>query len=318
LEGTVIIVAYNAEDCIGNCLTALRAVEDYSSIKVVVVDNASADRGIEIVREFFPEVTLIESGSNGGFATGNNRGGQEAEGDWIFLLNPDAEIKPAALRILARYLREHPEAGIVAPAIIGSKDEPAVSFFCFTTPLYSVFSALGLQRLFPINRIDGRWVLARQLPKAPVEVDRVLGAAMMIRREVWEQAGGMDEGFFLYSEEEDLCCRVRKLSWKVMYNPTAKVRHIGGSTALKDSALATASAAYSRDLYLRKHYSRLSAAVSRWTWIKMLALRWVLTHFTRAGVEARLGYKWAIKSLLRQGWFERELRPPRRPVEVQP
>ena len=310
---TTIIVTHNSRADIGNCLTSLEPDAAAGLTRVVVVDNASTDGGADLIRVQFPWIYQIKSPDNGGFGAGNNLGFRLAEGDYCFIINPDTEISHGCGSGLVEFLETHPDAGCVGPGIRGDSEEPVLSYFAFTSLTLSLWIAVGFQRLTTLNRTDGRLELRRHPPANDILVDRLLGAAMMVRRKAFEQVGGFDETFFLYSEEEDLCFRMSKAGWKVYYHPESWVHHHGAGSTSAMNAVAVAATNWSRYLYLRKHSSRLKAEISRWVWVVMLFLRllisWLRHPFNRR-TRSR-GYVESLKSLLFLGYFERVLRPPR-------
>lgn len=312
-RGTVIIVTYNADEFIGACLDSLDPEAAAGKIKVVVVDNCSSDGTRELVRNKYGWVVLIESDYNGGFGAGNNLGLKEAEGEWVFFLNPDAVATAGCIEELADYLTLHPNAGCIAPAIRDGEGRRIVSYFPFTTLRTSFWWATGLNHVFPVNRTDGSWEIRRQPPDRTVEVDRVLGAAMMLPCRALQEVGGFDERFFLFSEEEDLCFRLMENGWKIIYHPEVVVQHAGSGIMKSIKPLAIAAANWSRYLYLRKNVGRFSAEISRWMWIKMIFFRYLVSLFKRRNriiQDYRQGYLYSIKSLLKPGYFDRILRPP--------
>ncbi len=274
VRGTVVVVAYNARTVIERCLDSLHDDAVAGRIKTVVVDNDSTDGTPELVKSRYPWVELVPAGENGGFGAGNNIGSRHAEGRWLFFLNPDAAVIGDCIPVLERFISGHPDAGCVAPAVTGADGGAVLSHFPFTGLATSIWGAVGLNRVLPFNRTDGRFEIRRRAPTGTVEVDRVLGAAMMVPRRVFEQVGGFDERFFLYSEEEDLCLRIRCRGWKVFYFPAARVVHIGSGTTRNMRPLAVAAVNWSRYLYMRKHRPRWESEVSRLVWVAALALRW--------------------------------------------
>ncbi|MBT7616563.1 MAG: glycosyltransferase family 2 protein [Calditrichaeota bacterium] len=312
--GSIVIVSYNSANETEQCLNSLLSIGSIDNIKIIVVDNCSTDNTCELISEKFPSVLLVKNDVNSGFGAGNNLGIAASAGEWIFFLNPDSEVAPDCIAILCDYLRTHPEVGCVAPAIIGDNGKTELSYFHFTTLLTSSLSALGLMRFVPVNRISGKVVINSKLVKVPIEVDRVLGAAMMIRCNLISDIGGFDEDYFLYSEEEDLCYRLFKSGWKVVYQPDARVKHIGGCSTDSIKSVSMAAANWSRYLFMKKHLRWFSAELSRWIWIKMLFLRFIVTFFRKRDDQMNQkisGYVYSIRSLVQPGYFDRRLRPKR-------
>ncbi len=314
LRGSVVIVTYNAADSICACLRSLAYAAQEGWLKVIVVDNASTDDTVAIVRREFGWVNLVEAGENGGFGAGNNIGFGHTEGDWVFILNPDSEVKRGCIEHLEARIMSGDNIGCSGPLVMDEHERATVSFFPFTNLFYSVWSAVGALRLVPVNYFDGKWRIVRRAPRKEVKVDQLLGAAMMIRRDVWESIGGYDERFFLFSEEEDYCKRIINAGWHVAFCPEARMLHIGAGSTQNVMPLAVASANWSRYLYMRKHCSGFAAEISRYVWLSTLFIRYMITgvlHAPHECKEQRLGYRMSMRSLWNRGWFERNLRPPR-------
>lgn len=312
VSGTVVIVTYNALKIIARCLDSLKKDVESGYAKVVIVDNASTDGTAEYIATEFPWVKLVRNKCNGGFGAGNNSSREYLEGDWCFFLNPDAKINKGCLKILAEFLESNPKAGCIGPAILDQEGKRGLSYFPFTTLLTSIWSAVGLNRVLPFNRTNGRLEVRKTPPVESVIVDRVLGAAMMVPSRLFEQVDGYDERFFLYSEEEDLCLRIWKSGYKVVYLPAAETVHIGGDTTRQMKPLSTASANWSRYLFMRKHHSALEAEISRWVWLAAIAVRYIITLvavWKKGRRDILRGYGFSILSLLSRDYFEKNIRP---------
>jgi len=314
IQGTVIIVTYNASSVIERCLSSLMTDENCEKYKVVVVDNCSSDDTVDIITTRFQWVSLILSKDNGGFGAGRNIGLREAEGDWILILNPDVEIKPDSIKRLANYINLYSQVGCAAPAVVDATGQQIVSYFPFLNIWTSLLLALGLNKVFPLNRTDGRWEFRWRPSDRTVKVDRVLGAVMMFSRNALNEIGGFDERFFLYSEEEDICYRLSLDGWKVIYYPEAGAVHKGAESTHSIYPVAVAAANWSRYLYMKKHFNRFTAEISRWIWIKMISIRFIfaiLRSVVKKDDDRMKGYWLSLKSLFKPEYFDRVLRPPR-------
>ena len=191
--------------------------------QVIVVDNASADGSADAVGAAFPAVQLLRLRENRGYAAGNNRGLEVAQGDFVVLLNSDVLVGVAGLQALVDYLAGNPAVGAVSAGLRTA--EGAAQAFAFgsdPSPAYLLRRGIGrLLALPPLHSWD---------TYEPLAVDWVSGACVCVRREVIEQIGGLDEGFFLYFEDVDWCRRMREAGWQVVYNPTVSVVHLGGQS----------------------------------------------------------------------------------------
>lgn len=311
VSGTVVIVAYCSRAEIGECLQALQQLAAQGSIKVIVADNASPDGTAQFVADNYPWVLLIRSRYNGGFAYGNNQGFRYSVGDWTLFLNPDTRIISPAIEILAAYLAEHPQVGCAGPQIICSDGRVERSTFPFQNVWISLLNAFGLTYWLPVNHIDNRWRMMHN-PINSASVDRLLGAAMMVRNCALESVGGFDESYFLYSEEEDLSLRLKRAGWETHYHPPARVQHLGGASAKSNPPLSVASANWSRCLFVCKHYGPAAGEIVRWTWFICIAMRMFLAALCLWNKNRRnmlAGYCLSLKSLLMLSYFARNLRP---------
>ncbi len=309
--GTIIIVTFNSRAIVKDCLDSIARNSREKLYKTIVVDNCSNDGSQEFIKEHYPWVKLIASKKNRGFGAGNNLGVKQAEGDWVFILNPDTVVIDSAIEILSQFLKSNPNVGCVGPGILNQKYEQTVSYYAFNKLFMSMYHAVGLSKIIPVNRIDGKWTVGARQVDRPIEVDRILGAAMMIPIEVINQTGGFDERFFLFSEEEDLCYRIISEGYKVIYNPEAKVMHEGGDAVKNVFPLAVAAANWSKFLFIEKHFGKIKAHISRFGWLKMILLRYFiyrLTHRKPDPLKIK-GYIYSIKSLLFIGYFDEKIKP---------
>ncbi len=245
LDLGIIIVNWNTRDYLQKCLETVFASEGDFTYKVVVVDNASSDGSVEMVREHFPQVHLIASEVNGGYPYGNNVGlralGFRDAGDvdddaprYALLLNPDTELPPDALYRMVKLMDERPELGIAGPKLVledGSLDKACRRGF--PTPAVSFYHFVGLAKLFPQNERFGRYNMTFADPDQEIEVDSVVGAYMQVRRECIEAVGLLDETFFMYGEDLDWAYRIKAAGWKVLYHPQVVVRHVKRAASRK-------------------------------------------------------------------------------------
>lgn len=222
---SIIIVNWNGEDVIGECLSSLFQ-QDYKNIEVIVLDNDSKDRSKDIIKKKFKNVKLIESDKNLGFAEGNNVAVKQAKGEYILLLNSDATVTGNLLTILINQLNKDKKIGIIQPKILyksNSLHKDGVinsigAFFTNTGFLYYV--GYGKKANIPLYDNER-------------EIFSAYGACMLIRKKVIEEVGLFDSDFFLYFEETDFCIRVWLAGWKIVYTPWSVVYHMGGVSARK-------------------------------------------------------------------------------------
>ena len=243
LDVAVVIVTYKSAPLTIACLESLQdeRANPKLHIRAVVVDNASGDlaaisRAVD-ERGWPSWVTLVEAPKNGGFAYGNNLGIERAcaagTPSYLFLLNPDTEIRRGAVAALARFLETHPEAGIAGPSFETGDGTDWKIAFRFPTLLGELEHGL---KLGVATRLLSRWAVVRYMGDRAEAVDWVSGSSMMIRPAVFAAIGGMDENYFLFFEETDLCHRARRAGFTTWYVPESRVMHIGGATTSVSSS----------------------------------------------------------------------------------
>jgi hypothetical protein len=252
---SVIIVSYNTREMTLDCLRTLQRELEQSQLEqqteIWLVDNASRDNSVEAVRAAFPQVLVIENPNNSGFGAANNLAMQQARGKYFLLLNSDAFPKPGALRTLLDFADAHPEAGAVGPRLLNADGSLQVSCWKFPSPGRVWLENLGLAALLPRHPVIGDYF--RWAHDAEREVDFVIGACLLLRREVYETVGGFDENFWMYAEETDWQRRMKNAGWRVLFTPAAQVTHLGGASGAGDARISDAFWD-SLDLYGRKHH----------------------------------------------------------------
>lgn len=231
----VIIVTFNSISEIDACLDSLIGHTAPFPTTITVVDNASKDRTAAHVREKYPMVQVIDAGKNLGFAKANNIGIRATKSDYVLLMNPDTVAPPGAIQTLVRGLASHPEAAIAGARLLSDRGFPELSWGHAITPWNEtkqmVFSRLYLRKLrFVVRRMD-------RLSRQARIVDWVSGACMVIRRTDLEDIGGLDERYFMYNEDVDLCVELRKRGRMTLYIAGAEVLHYRGKSAPKNPDL---------------------------------------------------------------------------------
>ena len=261
---TVVVVTWNSSGPLVNCLRALEAEREVVSLELFVVDNASTDGSADVARQVAPWAQVIENRSNRGFAAANNQALTQAQGRYVALLNPDAEILAHALASLVRYLDRMPGAAAAGPMALTPSGE--VDFRCarrFPTLWTEFCEVSGLARRFPRHRLFSGASMGHWDHRDSRDVDALSGACMVIRREALDQVGLLDEDFFMYSEDTELCFRLRRAGWRITYWPEARVRHWGGySTSQMRDAMGV-EALRSANRQFRKCYGAGSAMAHR-------------------------------------------------------
>ncbi len=298
---SIIIVNWNTCDLLRDCLASVPAAIGELTAEVIVVDNASTDNSTEMVRGEFPGTRLIESGGNLGFSRANNLALPETNGEMILLLNPDTVCPPDSLYKLVTFLRTTPEAGIVGPTLIDSDGRPIITCGNFPRSRYHWFGFLDPKQVW----LPGRWRHERFVHIPEVgdpnrEVDYVAGACLLIRREVLDRIGNLDEQFFMYFEETDWCWRTREAGWKVYLFNGAQVVHLEGRAAEQVSHFSRIQFQHSYRLFVMKHHGPGRVAAFRVAQFAEFATKAVLRYLVpreRKQNRALARHYWTIARL---------------------
>lgn len=252
---SVVIVNYNVREFLRQSLLSLRKALAELSAEVFVVDNASADGSVDMVRREFPEVQLIANRENVGFAAANNQALRQARGRFVVLLNPDTVVQEDTFVAIRDFMDTHQDTGMVGCKVLNP--DGTLQLACrrsFPTPWVAFTRLSGLSRLFPKSRWFGRYNLT-YLPENEIsEVEAISGSFMAVRREALAKVGMLDEAFFLYGEDLDWCFRMRQSGWKIHYFPGTQIVHFKGESA-KQSGLDNLRLFYqAMGLFVRKHF----------------------------------------------------------------
>ncbi len=224
---SILIVNWNAATVLADCLGSLPAGAGALTYETMVVDNASTDGSVALIRDQFPMVEVLANAANVGFAAANNQAAQAARGQYLLLLNPDTRVQPGALATLVAFAEAHPTAGAIGPRLLNADGTPQRSCWRGFPGLGMALSdALYLWKL-PALPLARRTEYQPSELTQPREVDHLVGAALLIPRALWEQLGGLDASYFLFLEETDWCYRAQRHGRPNMYLPTAAIVHLG-------------------------------------------------------------------------------------------
>ena len=271
----VCIVNYKTMGLTIDCLRSL----DGTGVKVIVIDNDSQDGSYEkisaaiVSEEWSGWASIKASGRNGGFAYGNNVAIREflkadQKPEYIYLLNPDTVVRKGAVSQLVEFMQNNPAVGIAGSQIEDENGQALPSAFKFHTWQSEMNKGFSLGLLTKLLR---RWVSEQTIPKEPIKTDWVSGASMMIRREVFEQVGLLDDTYFMYFEETDFCLQAAKKGWECWYVPSSRVMHlVGQSTGISHKKMQKRMPVYwfeSRRRYFLKNFGALYAAMADMCWL---------------------------------------------------
>lgn len=290
----IVIVNWNTRERLRACLESVRQCATSGGVAVAaVVDNDSADGSCAMVEECFPEVVLLRNAENVGFARAVNAGARVSDSPYVLLLNSDARLTSDAFESLLELAESNPQAAVVGAALVdlaGRRRGAAAGFPSITSHFLTVFG-IG-------KRLWGSWYpsIDPYRTTVPCRVDWVGGACMLIRRDAFDEVGGMDEGYFLYAEEMDLCYRLGRRGWQVWHQPVATVVHEGGGSGAP-SGYRSAEILYASQMrFFESHYGAAAAWLLKMeTYGAIVAQQWgrallrvaTLGRYTRPGLSIR-------------------------------
>jgi N-acetylglucosaminyl-diphospho-decaprenol L-rhamnosyltransferase len=261
MDVSVIIVNWNTRDLLGQCLQSVYDTTSDLDFEVMVVDNASTDGSVEMVRRDFPHVRVIANVDNVGFVRANNQAIAHCQGRYVLLLNSDTKVLPGSLDKTVQLMNEHPGAGIIGVRLLNPDGTFQASYTPFPT----------LWREFLILSSLGRLLIRPSFPsfgpraeKGAQKIEGYMeGAYLMVRREAVGQIGGLDERIFMYAEDVDWCYRFHQAGWEVWYLPQAPIIHYGGQSSKQRRNRMEAELYRSRVCFFRKHYGPTAALCLR-------------------------------------------------------
>lgn len=313
---SVLIVNWNVAPLLRRCLASIVASPGVTldparpgiHTEIIVIDNASSDESRAMLVREFPEVRVIANGVNVGFTRANNQGLEVARGRAVLFLNPDAELIGDALRTMVRYLEDHPDVGAVGPQLRYGDGRLQSSRRRFPTLATAFLESTLLQQWWPDNAIARRYYMADRPDDQEQDVDWVMGACFLARRQTIDQVGDFDERFFMYSEELDWCRRARAAGWRVVYLPTAQVIHHEGKSSEQVVAARHIHFNTSKVLYFRKYHGKAAAELVRafllatfaYQWGEE-ALKWLIGHRRPLRAQRIAAYSAVLRSGLRAG-----------------
>jgi GT2 family glycosyltransferase len=307
MDLSIVVVNWNVKNLLRNCLQSLLnacQTTPHLTSEIIIVDSASTDGSPEMVRQEFPQIQLIASGQNLGYAGGNNIGAAVAQGRYIFLLNPDTVVRPDALSRMVEYLEAQPRVGALGPQLLWPDGSIQSSRRRFPTLGSLFWESTLLGQWFPHNRQIEYYHLTGRPANQPQQVDWVVGAAILLRREAWLQVGPIDQDFFMYFEETDWCHRSAAAGWETHYLPAAQVVHYEGKSSEQVVAARTLRFQRSKLHYTHKYFGRAWATGLRlFLWFTFAfqwaeeSLKWLLGHRRALRWERMVAYSRVLREL---------------------
>jgi N-acetylglucosaminyl-diphospho-decaprenol L-rhamnosyltransferase len=300
IDLSIIIVNWNVCELLRQCLVSLSAAaflnehEPYvwhlksqpsCRFEIIVVDSASTDDSVDMMRREFPHVFLYASKTNLGYTGGNNLGMTKSRGRFFLLLNPDTQVLNQTLEHMISFFDNHPDVGVLGPKLLYPDGRVQSSRRRFPTLGTALIESTFLQKWFPNHPLLHRYYVHDQSDDTTSTVDWVNGSCILVRKKVVDQVGMLDEGFFMYSEELDWQKRIREAGWQIAYLPTAQVIHYEGKSSEQVVAFKHIRFQKSKVRYFYKHHGKRTGEIIRvwllfnysyeWT---VEALKWLVGH----------------------------------------
>ena len=274
IQISVIIVNYNVREFLRQSIVSLKKALRGIPSEIIVVDNASDDGSAEMVRKNFPGIRLIAMEANSGFAAANNAALKIAKGKYFFLLNPDTVVQEDTARVMLAFMEQHRDAGMAGCKILnpdGSFQLPCRRGF--PTPWIAFTKIIGLSSLFPSLKIFGGYNVTYRSTEETYPVDAISGSCMFVRREAYENAGGLDESYFMYGEDLDWCYRILEVGWKVYYVHSTQIIHYRGESTKRSNVDELKMFYEAMHIFVQKHYhsSPFTLALLR---LSIVAVSW--------------------------------------------
>jgi GT2 family glycosyltransferase len=300
---SIVIVNYNVRYFLEQCLHSVKKAVQGMPAEVFVVDNNSVDGSVEMLTERFPEIITIANKENVGFSRANNQAIQIARGEYILLLNPDTVVEDDTFHKVVQFMDEHPDAGGLGVKMVDGKGKfLPESKRGLPTPSVAFYKIFGLSRLFPRSRIFGKYHLGFLDPEKTHAVEILSGAFMLLRKNVLEKTGLLDETFFMYGEDIDLSYRIIKEGYKNYYYPEARIIHYKGESTKKGSLNYVVLFYNAMVIFARKHFSAKNARIFSLLIHLAIYFRAIMAIFNR--FFARISLPLADAILLFGGLFE--------------
>jgi GT2 family glycosyltransferase len=270
MKVSIVIVNWNTRDHLIECLESIRTYPPRCSYEVIVVDNDSSDGSAQAVRQYFPEITLIENGENIGYAKANNQAIENSTGDYILLLNPDVRVKNNTIDTLVDFAIQHSDAAAVGCKLVTPDGKIQESCRSFPYPLSVFFEYTKLSWLLPWCKFISSYRMRYFRYDTDVEVDQPMASCLLISRRAWEDVGSFDESFPIFFNDVDWCYRAKQKGWKIYFTAKTYAIHYGGASTLQVKAKMIQESHRSLRKFYEKHYKhKLPAPVY---WIIILAI----------------------------------------------
>jgi hypothetical protein len=254
---SIVIVNWKTPELLGRCLDSLSSDKGFDQFEIFVVDNASGDGSVEMLKSQYPDVHLTANTANVGFSKACNQVIPAARAEYVMLLNPDTVVVENAISALANFMDSHPDCGAAGPKVLNP--DHTLQLACrrsFPTPEAAFYRVTYLSRLFPHHPRFSKYNLSSADPELELEVDALSGSAMIVRAEAIKQIGLLDEDIFMFGEDIDWCWRIKQAKWSVWYTPASVIYHIHGASSRKRVLGTTINLHKGMEVFYRKHLAQ--------------------------------------------------------------
>jgi len=273
IDVSIVLVNWNTREFLCGCLDSLYESKPISSFEIIVVDNASSDGSVEMVKSRFPGVEVIANKVNRGFASANNQGISVSKGRYVLLLNSDTEVLADSIDKVVAFADAHKRAAVVGCRVLYGDMTLQPTCFMFPSILNMLLSASYLYKLFRGSRFFGREQMSWWDRDDVRPVDVVTGCFMLVRGRAIRQVGLLDEQFFMYAEEADWCYRFKQAGWSIMFTPESRIIHFGGRSSRKVRVEMLIQLRLSILQFIGKHHGWLSHKIAGFLTILFFAVR---------------------------------------------
>jgi GT2 family glycosyltransferase len=309
MDLSIIIVNWEVRELLNRCLDSIFSHLKGRDFEIIVVDNASEDGSVEMIKRKFPQVKLITNEGNYGFAKACNQGIKIAQGKYLFFLNPDSEVVNNTFDRIINFMESHPQVGVGGCYLYYPDRRIQTSFYRFTSLTTLLGRALLLYSFLPKNRLTVRLFFEHFSQNEPIE--RVCGGAMVVRRKAFEEVGFFDESFFLYSEDEDLCYRMKQKGWEIAPIPNTRIIHHYNQSGKRNIRKAIFSSYQSQFLFYRKLHPLYKVLIFRMIQLLGVSIRsffWFFKLITGAKQEeAKQRFMGYLSVLLSDFYYRKSL-----------
>lgn len=265
MDLSIVIVSYNTKDLLIQTLESVYQATDSLTKEVFVVDNASQDGSADAVAAQFPEAHLVRNEQNVGFSKANNQAIRNSSGRYVLLLNSDTVVSADTFAAMVRFMDEHPQAGAGGCKVV--KPDGSLDLACrrsFPTPLNAMYQALKFDKLFPNSPHFAAYNMTYRDVNETYQVDCLVGAFMMLRRDVLAEVGLLDGRFFMYGEDVDWCYRIKRAGWEIWYYPETEIIHYKGASSKKKKVRMIYEFHRAMKLYYDKHHAPAKFFLVNW------------------------------------------------------